>query len=352
MTDEELFMPVARPTIDDEDPLAKRPRVSSIVLCAVLGVVLLVAAAGVWWLAVRTEYGQAFDDMVWQAFQDSMPSWLTLNALRFGGFELLGASSNLIVAGSALLVIIAYVVAAVRRRWWLLGQLTALIALSLATDLLKDVLPRPFIINVSSMHGNSSPSGHTLLAFVAGVALLLAVSRPWRAVAAIVAACWGTLVAMSVVAGRWHRPSDAAVSLLIVGGVALIVLAVTRGRGMDDPGKRVSSASVQIIASVMITGGLAAVAYATYVIWQVMPGMSTSAEWAQAGAVGGSAVMLGGLAVLVSGLVLAMRQLTVAPLTRHGLVGAPPAPPTPSAPAAPPVPSVAPAPSGEAVSRL
>ena len=52
-----------------------------------------------------------------------------------------------------------------------------------------------------------------------------------------------------------------------------------------------------------------------------------SAEWARSGAVAASIILICGATTLVFGLVLAMRQLTAAPLTKLGLVGAPPAPP-------------------------
>ena len=61
-------------------------------------------------------------------------------------------------------------------------------------------------------------------------------------------------------------------SILLVAGLALLALAVTRKSGMDEPGRRVSSVSVQIVGSVLITGGLLLLAYSGYVIWQVVPG--------------------------------------------------------------------------------
>lgn len=52
---------------------------------------------------------------------------------------------------------------------------------------------------------------------------------------------------------------------------------------MDEPGRRVSSVSVQIVGSVLITGGLLLLAYSGYVIWQVVPGLNVSASWAVQG---------------------------------------------------------------------
>ena len=48
-----------------------RPRVSSRVLCAVFGVLMIAISFGAWWIAVRTEDGQSYEDMVFSGFHDS-----------------------------------------------------------------------------------------------------------------------------------------------------------------------------------------------------------------------------------------------------------------------------------------
>ncbi|NEG55359.1 phosphatase PAP2 family protein [Bifidobacterium platyrrhinorum] len=303
----------------EDDPLARRPRVSSRVLCLVLGLLLLAAAAGVYWFGVHTETGQSFDDMVEYSFNGLVPGWLA---------AMLGLGTHLVVLiGSALLAVVAAVVAVARKRWWLLGQLVVFGVLCFAASLLKDVLPRPFIIHTKITAGNSAPSGHTILAVAAAVALLCAVSRGWRWVAALVGVCWSAFVGMSVVHGQWHRPSDVVMAVTLVGGIALIVLAFTRASGMDATGKRRSSAGVQIVGSIAVTGGALACLYAAYVVWQVAPGLLMSAQWARSGSVAASVIMIVGVVALTFGLALVTRQLTAAPLTKLGLVGAPPAPP-------------------------
>ena len=84
---------------------------------------------------------------------------------------------------------------------------------------------------------------------------------------------------------------------------------------------------VQIVGSVLITGGLLLLAYSGYVIWQVVPGLNVSASWAVQGANVSAVVGIAGVAMLAFGLLLALRQITAAPLSRLGLIGAPPAPP-------------------------
>ncbi len=94
-----------------------------------------------------------------------------------------------------------------------------------------------------------------MLAAACAVILLLAVPRVARALAGIIGVIWSWAVGVSVIYGQWHRPSDVAMSILLVAGLALIVLVFTRTSGMDEPGSRVSSVSVQIVGSVLITGG-------------------------------------------------------------------------------------------------
>lgn len=302
------------------DPLAVRPRISSRVLCAVFGLLLIAAGFGIWWVCVFTEDGQSYDELVWKNLSTNVPG-------AVGSLMSLVAQSWLVIAISCLLAVIGVVSALVRRRWWLVGQIVVFAAVCLAVTRIKGVLPRPFIINTDSPAANSAPSGHTMLAAACAVILLLAVPRAARALAGIIGVIWSWTVGVSVIYGQWHRPSDVAMSILLVAGLALIVLVFTRTSGMDEPGSRVSSVSVQIVGSVLITGGLLLLAYSAYVIWQVVPGLNISASWAVSGSIVSAIVGVAGVAALTFGLLLALRHITAAPLSRLGLIGAPPAPP-------------------------
>ena len=302
------------------DPLAVRPRISSRVLCAVFGLLLIAAGFGIWWVCVFTEDGQSYDELVWKNLSTNVPD-------AVGSLMSLVAQSWLVIAISCLLAVIGVVSALVRRRWWLVGQIVVFAAVCLAVTRIKGVLPRPFIINTDSPAANSAPSGHTMLAAACAVILLLAVPRAARALAGIIGVIWSWTVGVSVIYGQWHRPSDVAMSILLVAGLALIVLVFTRTYGMDEPGSRVSSVSVQIVGSVLITGGLLLLAYSAYVIWQVVPGLNISASWAVSGSIVSAIVGVAGVAALTFGLLLALRHITAAPLSRLGLIGAPPAPP-------------------------
>ncbi|PST46347.1 phosphoesterase [Bifidobacterium callitrichos] len=303
----------------EDDPLSRSPRASSRVLCVLLGLMFIAAAFGVWWLGTHTEAGQAFDDMTEVAFADTAPAWL-------GGLLALGTHLNVVIVSTALAVL-AVVIAAIRRRWWLLGQIVVFGLLCFAATLMKPVLPRPFIIHTEIVDGPSAPSGHVTLAVASAIALLLVVSRGWRWVVSLVGMTWSAFVGLSVVYGRWHRPSDAAMAMLLVGGIALIVLAFTRASGMDRMGTRRSSAGVQIVASVSLTAGIMATLYGAYVVWQIVPGLTMSAQWARSSSMAASAILAVAIVLLVFGCTLMMRQITASPLSRLGLVGAPPAPP-------------------------
>ena len=304
----------------EDDPLARRPRISSRVLAVLLGLLSIAAAFGVWYACVFTENGQSYDEMVWSSLPESMPS-------PVAAVMHVVAQSWLVMAVSALLAAAGLITAAVRRRWWLIGQIVVLAACCLACDALKPALPRPFIINTASPAANSAPSGHVLLAAASAAILLIAVPRAMRAIAALIAVVWPLTVGVSVMFGQWHRASDVAMSVLLVAGLTLITLAFTRTSGMDAPGQRTSSPSIQIVGSVLITAGVLGIGYAAYVIWQVLPGLNISASWAVSGSIASAVAAIASCMMLSAGSVLALRHLTAAPLSRLGLIGEPPAPP-------------------------
>lgn len=302
------------------DPLTVRPRISSRVLCVVFGLLLIAIGFGVWWGCVLTENGQSYDELVWKNLHNDAPSWTTgvMNAV---------AQSWLVIAVSCTIAAIGIITALIRRRWWLAGK---------SPCSPWSAWPSPVSRVCCRVRSSSTLNrlpliprlpGHTMLAAACAVILLLTVPRAVRALAGVIGVVWAVTVGVSVIYGQWHRPSDVAMSILLVAGLALLALAVTRKSGMDEPGRRVSSVSVQIVGSVLITGGLLLLAYSGYVIWQVVPGLNVSASWAVQGANVSAVVGIAGVAMLAFGLLLALRQITAAPLSRLGLIGAPPAPP-------------------------
>ena len=303
------------------DPLTTRPRRSSAILAVILGAVTLLAAALVWFVGARTVGGQTIDDMVWSYFGSMQPGWLAALTGVFGLTPFVPIVSGVFALGGV-------VVAVVRRRWWLLGQLVVFALACAAATLLKEVLERAVLVQSNAPPANSAPSGHAILATAGAIVLLLAVPRAFRALSAVIGMVFTTLTALELVADQWHRPSDVVMSVLLVSGLAMLLLATTRGSGMDAPGTRMSSASIQIVASVFITAGSIGALYTAYLLWQIQPGIEFSAEWMQPAAVTSATVGVSSLSVLLFGILLALRQLTASPLSKIGLVGAPPTPPT------------------------
>ena len=307
----------------DQDSLTSRPRISALVLCLVVGLACLGLAALVWWAAVWTVPGQTYDDMAltnFRGFLDQAP----LVKAYLGLFTIPYATVVICVV----LGLFALVVVLVRRRWWLLGQVVvyALVVYG-AARILKRFLPRPVLIHVQASTANSAPSGHTILALAVVLALLCVVPRVWRAFVALAGFAFDLSVGCSLVQGGWHRPSDVVMGILIPTGLCLIALAATRGTGMDAPGTRMSSASIQIVSTLMSVAGFLGILYACYVIWQVSPGLEIGARWTAYGVHCSAVILMASALSLTLGLVLAMRQITASPLTRMGLVGRPPAPP-------------------------
>ncbi len=303
------------------DPLLNRPRRSSMVLCIVFGVLFLALGGLAYWLGVHTVLGQSYEDQVITSYASRMPAFLSSTAFPF-------SNSLVVIITSLVMGALALVVALVRKRWWLAVQLAGFIVVAfIASRVLKPVLPRPFLIHVESSTTNSAPSGHVMMAAIASVALLCAVPRVWRAACALIGVLFTLSVGFSVVTMQWHRPIDVVMAMFITGGLVLLMLACTARSGMDRPGKRVPSASVQIVASALIALGVCAYAYATYVIWEISLGLSAVAAWTARGADDSATALIVGTVCVVFGLVLSLRQLTASPLSKMGLIGTPPTPP-------------------------
>lgn len=310
----------AEKKLERVDPLTARPRMSSCILALVLALVCFASATGIYLFGVHTVDGQSLDEIVWSAVVDDTPAWLAAISSTL-------SIKWVIPTISLTMAAVAFVVAAVRKRWWLFGQMAVFGVASYAVSWLKPLLPRPMLMNIASSYDNSAPSGHTLMATSCGLVLLVAVPRAWRAVVAMVDSTYCAFVAISLIVSHWHRPTDVLMSVLIAGGLMMLTLAFTRQSGMDSLGSRVSSASIQIVGSVMITFGIISCLYAGYLLWQVYPGLGITAVWAKSGAYSMTVAAITGVSCVVFGLSLALRQLTASPLTRLGLVGAPPAPP-------------------------
>lgn len=306
-----------------QDPLLARPRRAATVWAAILGVIMLAAAACLWCLAVRTMEGQEFDNLVWSKFRPAFEAhagWLSPVAAF--------CTTPVCVVGTmCVVIVIGVLIALIRRRWVLVLQQAILgMVAGVSAYLLKHFLPRPVYGRTVFNTANTSPSGHSTAVFTACVILLLAVGLSWRWVALLIGFALTSTVGVSLVIGRWHRPSDVVVAFFMVTGMTLIALAFTRGSGMDKPGKRRSSTGIQIVATIMLVMGAAGLCYAGYLVSQVLPGLQYMAQWTVRPAIEASVMAILSSSALGLSLVAIFRQLTASPLSAVGLVGPPPAP--------------------------
>lgn len=301
------------------DPLLTRPRWSSVAWSAVLGVLLLLLAAGVWWASVRTVSGQMLDTVVFLNLHAQVPGWLRLSTSVV-------TSRYVIEAFLVLCGLGAVVLAIVRRRWALLVQMAVFVAAVFVAHLLKYVLPRPVFDRRMPNPGNTSPSGHTIAIATAVVLLVIAAGLAWRAWAALFAVLAIMVGGTSLVIDQWHRPSDVIVGILLTGGLALIVLAFTRGSAMDEPGTRRSSGFLQVVATLLLAGAIVCAAWGGYLLVQLWPGLDLPSRWVSRPACRAALLLIAAATLLVMGLVLAIRQSTASPLSTVGLLGGPPKP--------------------------
>ena len=313
-----------------DDLLISRPRISSVVLCVVFGLALLAIAAVVYLVGVGTVAGQEYDNLAVDGFANALPGWLAALCAPLAASVTLGSATIPIMAFTDIAFgVVAIIVAVARKRWLAIGQFAALAVVAFAAaELLKKLLPRKvYDVSMITTEGNTAPSGHMTMVVVAALALLCVVPRVWRALVAVIAAAYASLSGMALLVGAWHRPCDVIMAVSLASGLAFLALAFTRSSGMDEPGTRASSASIQIVGTVMIAGGIMALAYGLYVVWQLAPGLQYSAKWASSAAHGSAGILICGSVMLTFGLMLAMRHITASPLSKIGLVGAPPAPP-------------------------
>ncbi|XVX20104.1 phosphatase PAP2 family protein [Actinomycetota bacterium] len=191
---------------------------------ATFGVGLLYAAL------VATLRGQALDTGLMSRIAAYHPDLHAVAELALSGPSL---------AALALAAGVGVLVQAVRSGWRAaLVSVGIILATFVSAELLKHGLPRPSLGGHSMI--NSFPSGHT--AAIAGIcsALVVATRRSqarWLTVpvAAVIAVGGG----LSTVVTGWHRPSDAAASVLL--GIAWGALGTLALRGRDRDRSRAGS---------------------------------------------------------------------------------------------------------------
>jgi membrane-associated phospholipid phosphatase len=248
----------------------------------------LVSAIGflvLYLIFVRTGYGQRIDDEA-----------LSGRAVAERGADAADHLLNTITIGSLVLAIALLVAQALIRRRPDLSLVAAAVIVGsvLVAEACKhELLPRPELI-VGPIPRPSYPSGHTAVAFSVGAAAILCVPLHLRRRTALVALLYGGGIAIATVAAGWHRPSDAAGSLLLVTAVAAAIAAVARidprpprdsggPAGLGDAGRYLVVAGLALFA-----GWMAAIAI-------VLAGQAGTISWTL-----GNAAFFGACAALAS----------------------------------------------------
>lgn len=215
-----------------------RPISARTVIRPLLTVALLWACVAVTtYISLMTLTGQSLDDVALaqaEADRNNFFPWIFLAAAQ--------RVPELVSFAAAILAIVWTVHT---RRW-----VPALIALfmilgaNVSTQFLKRVVLEKPDFGIQHIVHNSFPSGHTTATATILVALLLVAPPRLRARTAT----WGWILAaitgMLTVLNGWHRPSDAAAALLIVGGWGVLAVLAIRvadtalSRSGNTPGAR------------------------------------------------------------------------------------------------------------------
>lgn len=185
------------------------------------------------YVALRTARGQWWDNRGMTAV--SAPTDLIIHMLR--GLNRVSVASTAFGMGVCMLA------AMLRRRWSLALAAAVLVAGSnVTTQILKyRVLSRadfgvPNALNVP----NSLPSGHTTVVTSLALAVILVCPRVLRIWAVLGTCAMTTLVGVSVVLARWHRPSDVLAAIGVCttwAGVGLLVATLTSRHPLPRPSR-------------------------------------------------------------------------------------------------------------------
>ncbi|BCB90327.1 phosphatase PAP2 family protein [Phytohabitans suffuscus] len=228
----------------------------------VLGLVEAVCVVGLWWFFVRHERGQLLDTVA-------------LEGNAIGRDHVDGLANTVLnavsLASVAVATIVVAVIALARGRVLLTVVVTAFVAAAnLTTQVLKHGLYRPdFGVDPERVAaGNSFPSGHATVAMSVVIALVLVVPARLRGVTAVVGAAYAAVAGIATMSLGWHRPSDVAGAMLVVGGCAALAgLLLVLGQGRDA---RVKSDDARPLAvALLMIAAVALLAAAAGAFWWV-----------------------------------------------------------------------------------
>jgi membrane-associated phospholipid phosphatase len=228
---------------------------ASPVLPFLAGLIVSATACAVVYLGfVQTAGGQRLENLALAgaAFRDAGEIEGSLTSL-----------SRISVLSFAAAIILVALIAIARRRWRLAVVTAVLMAGSvIGAEILKDVLPRPILVEAPSwLLPNTFPSGHATIAVASGLGLLVVAPERLRWLVLPIAAVYAAVIAQAIQVAGWHRLSGTLGAAFLVTSVACAVLVVLAGRGhvRRSPGGGVHP---RIRAALLVAAGLAVAASA------------------------------------------------------------------------------------------
>lgn len=304
------------------DPLLSKPRPSSTALCAVLGTLMLASSLVIYFLSVHTLFGQEFDEVVWEGFYPLFTKKIPYLAFLPSLFTTEGFIISLI----CVLGLGGFAWTMARKKFGLALQMFCFaVVAGVSSTLWKHLTPRPDLLSKAHVL-NTSPSGHSTAMLIACLLLLMGSSPSSRAWIVVLDWILASILGISLVVERWHRPSDVVTAFFFVSSIGLYSMMFTRKSRMDDPGKRRSRPWLQVLCTLMIVLSAFGLAWGFYLVFQVSPGVQFDALWIQAPACLAASLLISSSAMLGIGLFGMMHQLTSSPLSPVGLIGPPPKP--------------------------
>jgi membrane-associated phospholipid phosphatase len=213
--------------------------------------VALVLLAVVYVVPVLTEAGQRRDDVAYAGSETVSEAARARSDRNLGRIS---QASLALLGGSIVLVGLS------RGRWRLAVAAGVVIGGTVASaEILKALLPRPELLDIEILPGNSWPSGHVAIAASVSLAFIMVVPRRGRLIAAALGAAFVVSFGVGVVVSGWHRPSDAlsACLLALVWACSMSwILVRRRGVGSGDgSGHRFSGRTLLVAGSLLLAAG-------------------------------------------------------------------------------------------------
>jgi membrane-associated phospholipid phosphatase len=201
-------------------------------LLAFIVVASAIALVVLYLVAVRTRFGQEFDDVAYDGRKivDPQVTRATNDLLHS-----VTRSSLFLLTGA----VVAFALARRRIRLAFVAGATVTACVVVSEVLKSHVLDRPQLSGIKGITFNSFPSGHATIGMALSLAVVMVSPHRWRWLAAMGAVALTLTFGAGVVATGWHRPSDVLAAYLVcAGGFATGTLLLIRWRGSGDDASR------------------------------------------------------------------------------------------------------------------